>query len=185
MGDIVTTAEELLHFVPEYPELAGREPNALHYDGYFVDAMLSDVRVNSVGSSVGALIDMRGALAREGPRGPQGPLVAVLVFTGVSDVRWAARRRVRQRWIWQEIAISRLTPGDNGITAEIICALWENDEDELVVVAGDARLYEGNMPQLDSAPPDMGRDTDVEVYRGLAGWSSPMTVERYWAWGRT
>jgi hypothetical protein len=138
----------------------------------FDEAMLSDVRLTTVQSSAGALIDLRMAL------GFGTSNAAVLVLTNVTAMNWAGR--AHQKWCWRTILGSRTLIDSDGVTLKI-GGLYEREE--LTVRAQQVHLYLGNIPELDEfggTPPDFVRDTDDEIYRRLPAWSSQIAITEYW-----
>jgi hypothetical protein len=134
--------------------------------------MLSDVRLATVQSSAGALIDLRMALGFDNFN------AAVLVLTSVTGMNWTGRSH--QKWCWRTILGSRILIDSDGVTAEI-GGLYEHEQ--LTVRAQQVHLYLGNIPELDEfggTPPDFVHDTDDEIYRRLPAWSSQIAITEYW-----
>ena len=133
------------------------EPDALQ------EAVLVDVRFNSVVNSVGLLFDLRNALQFQAP----DAMVAVLIARGLRSLSWPIELDGRPR-SWMVALSSELDPsaGTFRFRLGFVSQPW------LTLESGGAEFFVGEMDGVDAAPPDYGEDDDVTVRLGMPSWES-------------
>ncbi|WP_153346372.1 hypothetical protein [Nocardia aurantia] len=134
--------------------------NPLEEDDGLLEAQVLDILYEVAAGVVWILLDCRGALhVDEGN-------AAIIAFESIEHLEWRGNRR--SGWYSHIILTSNCRVSGSSLSFE----LGLNPQSRLVVTAGHGRLFVGDVPGCDDAPPDFTEDDDRTIRAGLANWQS-------------